>query len=172
MVSGRRSSGMTPDRCEAVTIREAGASDAAAWLDMRDALWPDAGRLDLEREVARHFASHAPALCVFLAEDAEGRPLGMLELSLRSCADGCVSMPVPYVEGWYVVPATRRHGVSRALIRAAVAWAREHRYTELASDTQLWNEDSARAHHALGFEEVERAIHFRLAVDRIPSDGP
>jgi aminoglycoside 6'-N-acetyltransferase I len=148
-----------------VTIREAAAPDAAAWLEMRDALWPDAGRADLEREITEHFASGAPALRVFVADDAEGRPVGMLEMSLRSCADGCVSMPVPYVEGWYVVPAMRRRGVGGALIRAAAAWARDHGYTELASDTQLWNEDSARAHRALGFEEVERAIHFRLVVE-------
>ena len=147
-----------------VMTREARAPDAPAWLEMRDALWPDAGREDLEREIAEHFASGAPALRVFIAEDGQSRPVGMLEMSLRSCADGCVSMPVPYVEGWYVVPAMRRRGVGRALIRAAAAWAREHGYTEVASDTQLWNEDSARAHRAIGFEEVERAIHFRLRV--------
>lgn len=44
---------------------------------------------------------------------------------------------------------------------AAEDWAREHGYSELASDTLLENRASEGAHRALGFEEVERAIHFR-----------
>lgn len=157
---------MMPDRREAdVTIREARASDADAWLEMRAALWPDADRAELESEVVSHFASDALGLRVFIADDVDGRQVGMLEMSLRSVAEGCIGTPVPYVEGWYVVPERRRGGVGRALMRAVIDWAREHGYTEIGSDTQLWNEDSRRAHCALGFEEVERAIHFRVAVD-------
>jgi aminoglycoside 6'-N-acetyltransferase I len=85
----------------------------------------------------------------------------MIELSLRTFADGCRSMPVPYVEGWYVVPEARRRGIGRALVAAAERWARDLGHTEMASDALLGNLESERAHLALGFEEVERAIRFR-----------
>jgi aminoglycoside 6'-N-acetyltransferase I len=145
--------------------RQANPGDAAAWLRMRAALWPDASRVELETEVAQHFAGSVPSLWVFICEDSGARPIGMLELSLRSCAEGCSSSPIPYVEGWYTEPQMRRRGVGRALMHAAECWARERGYSELASDTQLSNEDGARAHLGLGFEEVERAIHYRRTLD-------
>ena len=58
----------------------------------------------------------------------------------------------------------RGSGVGRALIAAAEQWARDRQYTELASDALLDNTGSYAAHRALGFEEVERAIHFRKAL--------
>jgi aminoglycoside 6'-N-acetyltransferase I len=98
---------------------------------------------------------------VFLAEASSGEALGMLELSLRSVAAGCCITPVPYVEGWYVVPVARCRGVGRDLMAAAETWARERGYMEVASDAVIDNLVSERAHLALGFAEVERAIHFR-----------
>jgi aminoglycoside 6'-N-acetyltransferase I len=94
-----------------------------------------------------------------LARGPSGEPLGMLELSLRSVAEGCRATPVPYVEGWYVVPEARRRGMGRELMMAAETWARERGYTEIASDALVDNFEPERAHLALGFEEVERAIH-------------
>lgn len=144
-----------------MTTRLADPGDAAAWLRMRAALWPEAPQTELEIEVAQHFATIAPSLWVFICEDSDARPVGILELSLRSCAGGCSSSPIPHVEGWYTEPEMRSRGVGRALMRAAECCARERGYRELASDTQLSNEDGARAHLGLGFEEVERAIHYR-----------
>jgi aminoglycoside 6'-N-acetyltransferase I len=85
----------------------------------------------------------------------------MLELSLRSVAEGCRTTPVPYVEGWYVVPEARRGGMGRELMAAAETWAGERGYTEIASAALIDNLLSERAHRALGFLEVERTIHFR-----------
>ncbi len=148
-----------------MTVRPVRPEDAEAWLRMRIALWNDAEPEELESEVTAHFAAAEPAPRVFICEDETGQPAGMLELALRSVAEGCAGSPVPYVEAWYVVPDMRRRGAGAALIRAARAWARANGYRELASYTQVSNEVSARAHLALGFEEVERAIHFRLALD-------
>jgi aminoglycoside 6'-N-acetyltransferase I len=95
-----------------------------------------------------------------LAEN-DGAIVGMLELSLRPYADGCESSPVPFIEAWYVGPEARRRGVGGSLVRAAEQWALENGYREMASDALLDNTESERAHKAVGFEEVERAIRFR-----------
>jgi aminoglycoside 6'-N-acetyltransferase I len=134
---------------------------------MRAKLWPQADAAELERE-ANDFAAgtNVPTIdAVFIAE-RNGRAIGFLELSLREFSDGCDSMPVPYVEGWYVEPDARGIGVGRALMQAAEAWSIERGFTELASDTEIENEASLRAHERCGFEETERLIklHKRLSV--------
>jgi aminoglycoside 6'-N-acetyltransferase I len=142
-------------------IRLIGPDDVATWCTMRHALWPDAAEPDLIREAQAYFDGASSLQAVFLGETASGEPLGMLELSLRSVAEGCRTTPVPYVEGWYVVPEARRGGMGRRLMAAAEQWARERGYAEIASDAVIDNHVSERAHLALGFAEVERAIHFR-----------
>jgi aminoglycoside 6'-N-acetyltransferase I len=149
-----------------LSVRSIAKADAEAWFAMRMALWPDSNEAQLRREVGRYFVAHGEPLLphrVFVAE-RRGAVVGMLELSLRPYADGCGSSPVPFIEGWYVEPGARRSGVGRALVKAAERWALENGYTEMASDALLENTDSERAHKALGFHEVERAIHFRKAL--------
>lgn len=131
---------------------------------MRSALWPDdAG--DHVKEIARYFSGQRKdPQEVLLACSASGAPLGFIELSIRSYAEGCTSDRVAFVEGWYVDPEHRRRGVGAALIRAAEEWGRVNRCTELGSDTQLSNQSSIDAHKALGFEEVERLVAFRKSL--------
>lgn len=151
-----------------MNVRAATKADADAWLAMRAALWPDADAEDLRLEVARYFVARGEPLLphqVFVAE-RDGAIVGMLELSLRLYADGCNSSPVPFVEGWYVAETARRGGVGGALVRAAEQWALDNGYREMASDALLENTGSERAHKALGFEEVERAIRFRKELRR------
>ena len=131
---------------------------------MRAALWPDADADELKAEAVAHFTSPRLLERVFMCEDDGGAPIGMLELSLRSHADGCLSSPVPYVEGWYVVEGRRGIGVGRALMVAAETWSRANGYSELASDCLLTNDESYAAHRALGFEEIDRNITFRKAL--------
>jgi aminoglycoside 6'-N-acetyltransferase I len=142
-------------------VRRVRAADAQPWLEMRNRLWPQAERADLGDEIDRHFAGDPPLDHVFVYEEAGGTLSGMLELSLRSHADGCASSPVPFIEAWFVHERARRRGVGTALVRAAEYWALAHGFTEIASDTQIGNERSIRAHKALGFDEVERAVYFR-----------
>jgi aminoglycoside 6'-N-acetyltransferase I len=148
-------------------IRLATIEDADAWRAMRMALWPDAEPDELRVDVAAFFAEEVePALLhrVLVAEAEDGGLVGMLELSLRPYADGCASSPVPFIEGWYVAVEMRRRGIGGALVRAAEEWAIAHGYTEMASDALLENHISERAHAALGFEVVERAIRFRKSL--------
>jgi aminoglycoside 6'-N-acetyltransferase I len=145
-----------------IDIREARASDRDAWLRMRDALWP--GSLaDHAIETQRYFGRDARPPLTFIAE-LDGRAVGFLELELRTYAPGCASSPVPFIEGWFVEPAHQRRGIGRALVRAAEAWALEHGYDEIASDTEIENATGLAAHLALGFEETDRVISFRRAL--------
>src|SRR5260221_10595408 len=71
------------------------------------------------------------------------------------------SRPVGYVEGWFVAQEYRRQGVGAKLLAAAEDWARSHGCVEMASDTWIDNDVSQRAHEALGFEVVDRFVHYR-----------
>ncbi len=99
---------------------------------------------------------------IVVALDAHEAPIGFLQLGLRSHADGCdTSRPVGFVEGWFVRAESRGLGIGRALVRAAQEWCRARGCLELASDALLDNADSLRAHGAVGFEVVDRCVHFR-----------
>lgn len=131
---------------------------------MRAALWPDESMADLARQTDAFLNGAGPETsalsAVFVSESAPGRLVGFVELFVRNYAEGCTGA-APYVEGWYVDPTLRGRGVGRVLMGAAEAWARGRGFVELASDTPVQNTGSQKAHRALGFEEVERIVHFR-----------
>ena len=145
-------------------IRSVKAEDRAEWLRLLAGLYPHHPGSEHIPSIDAFFsgATHEELLPaeVFVCERSSGGLCGFLELSVRNYAEGC-SGPVPHVESWYVDPDARGHGIGRLLMAAAEQWAKEHGYRELASDAELDNSSSQSAHEALGFEEVERAVHFR-----------
>lgn len=146
-------------------VRPAAAADREAWLRLRAALWPDGSVAEHARETAAFLDGRArEPLAVLLAIDAGGRAVGLAELSIRPCAEGCRTDRVAYLEGWYVEPDARRRGVGRALITAAENWARAQGCTEFASDAHAANRVSAEAHRAVGFEEAGLIRCFRKAL--------
>jgi aminoglycoside 6'-N-acetyltransferase I len=146
-----------------MVIRPSEARDADAWAKMRARLWPDEDAHGMLREARAFVAGSKVATldAVFLAEGGDAKPVGFIELAVRAFSDGCDSMPVPHVEGWYVEPGERGHGVGRALIRAAEEWSRARGFTELASDSEFDDDAAQRAHASCGFEEVDRLVKFR-----------
>lgn len=142
--------------------------DAPAWLQMREALWPDESGSHAT-EIDQFFAGKlAMPLAVLIAVDDSRRTVGFAELSIRNYAEDCVTDRVAYLEGWYVVPEARRRGVGRALVAAAEEWARSQGCIEFASDALLENEASAAAHRALGFEETVQIRCFRKQLEPKP----
>ena len=144
-----------------VHVRTYEARDAAEWLRMRLALWPEEV-VASEQGMAEWLALGDTV--VLVAERGDGRLAGFAEVGTRPYADGCETSPVAYLEGWYVDEDVRRRGVGAALVAAAEHWARERGLRELASDALLDNVTSHGAHEAVGFTEVERAVRYRKAL--------
>jgi len=130
-----------------------------AWLEMRQALWPDAELEELGAEQVEILAEPEQN-GVFMAALPSGEPTGFIEVSLRHWAEGCSTHPVGYIEGWFVREAYRRNGIGGRLIAAAEDWAREQGCSEMGSDAEIWNEVSLQAHQALGYQEANRLVTF------------
>ena len=128
---------------------------------MRAALYGDDP--SLKPEIEDYFVGTSPIRAVYIA-DENGTPVGFMELGTRPYAEGCLTSPVAYVEGLFVMPERRLQGVARLLIAEAETWARAQGLTELASDALIDNEGSIAMHKALGFAEVERIVCLRKSL--------
>jgi aminoglycoside 6'-N-acetyltransferase I len=141
-----------------LTIRRGHAGDIFEWLRMRILLWPHLTPDDAQFDMDDMLAD--PEQALFVAARSDGCLGGFLEASTRKFADGCETSPVGYIEGWFVDEDLRGHGIGAALIRAAEEWARGTGCEEMASDTWLDNDASIAAHKRLGYQEMERLVHF------------
>lgn len=155
------------DPVDDVQIRPAERSDLAQLAPLLAALWPESPVEEHANELGMLLGGKASSvltmpLTILVAEASDKRLVGFLEVDLRSHADGCnPAQPVGYVEGWYVVEDYRERGVGRKLLARAEDWARSHNCIEMASDALIDNHLSQRVHEALGYEVVDRCVHYR-----------
>lgn len=151
-----------------VEVRFANGTDCDQIAAMCALLWPDGSFEEHRREVAEKLVREAGSglpMAIFVAERRDGSLCGFVEAGLRSHADGCdARQPVGFLEGWFVEESARGRGVGGALVAAAEAWAREQGCAEMASDTWIGEEASQRAHEALGYEVVDRCVHYRKSL--------
>lgn len=144
-------------------IRPVEAADAAEWLRMRLALWPDDPEKEAAEMAAFLAAAPRPVLpechAVFVCPRPGGGLCGLVEVSIHDSAPGCETNRIGYLEAWYVDPDWRGRGIGRALAEQAETWARAEGCREMASDTTPDYPLSPAAHAALGYAEVVR--HFR-----------
>ena len=165
MANGLHTDTMVP--VESIHIRPAHLSDLGQLASLCEALWPKSSAEEHAQELRLILGGKAASvltmpLIIFVAEANDGTLAGFLEVDLRSHADGCnPSRPVGYIEGWYVTEDHRQFGVGRKLLAKAEEWARSHNCVEMASDALIENEISQRAHEALGYEVVDRCVHYR-----------
>ena len=152
-----------------VTIRQAEISDQHELAAMCELLWPDASREEHRRELEPILCSGRYGtlpMAILVSHDNDERLTGFIEIGLRSHADGCdTAHSVGFVEGWFVHESFRKQGIGAALMRAAEVWSRKQGCREIASDTWIDDERSIDAHQALGFEVVDRCVHFRKSLE-------
>jgi len=145
-----------------VNIAVAVPEDAPDWIAMRSALWPGGGDSGTHADDINRLLADAGDTVNLIARDGTGQAVGFAEASLRrDYVNGCKTKPVAFLEGIYVVPEARGHGVARALVAAVEDWARARGVSELGSDAAPSNLASLQMHAALGFEETERVVFFR-----------
>ena len=149
--------------------RSAITADRDALAAMRALLWPESPleehAQELEAQLNGESAAGLLPVATFVSCGEDGSLTGFIEVGLRSHADGCdPARPVGFVEGWFVHENLRNRGIGAALMRSAEDWARAQGCREMASDTWIDHDLSQRAHQALGFEIVDRCVHFRKAL--------
>lgn len=148
-------------------IITAGEAHRAAWTALRVALWPEGSPEEHDADIVEFIAEMAQGrgqVC-FLAMRG-GEAVGFAEAAIRhDYVNGCETSPVAFLEGIYVVPSSRRAGVAGTLLAAVEAWGRGKGCSELGSDAELTNVQSHAFHRGLGFEETERVVYFRKAIE-------
>jgi aminoglycoside 6'-N-acetyltransferase I len=143
-------------------VERATASHLDGWAVLRAQLWPRQSVSEHRDDAAAWMAEN---VCFIAMAGSE--PIGFAEVALRSdYVAGCSTSPVAFLEGIYVVEPWRRRGVARQLCLAAEQWALAQGCSEFASDADIANLTSHRAHTALGFAEVERVVFFRKPLER------
>ena len=142
-------------------IHEATSEDFERWQILRRKLWDDVTEEE-NREFFQDFLQNHEKLLVVVAETNHSDLAGFLEAGIRQdYVEGCETERVGYIEGWFVEEPFRRQNVGRKLVEFAENWARQQGCEEMASDCDLGNDVSLKAHVQIGYEEMSRSIHFK-----------
>jgi len=147
-------------KAEKVQIRPVQPEDRDQWAHLRRALFPDFDPPEIDEFFKTGRFDGFEHCAVFVAETEDGALVGFAEASARPYAEGCATTPVAYLEAWYVAPNVRAAGVGAKLVSAVEDWGRAKGYAEIASDADINNHVSHKAHAALGFVETDRIVCF------------
>ena len=130
------------------------------WAALCAQLWPEDGEDNPEIWVKEWGNKGLPNEFLYYHNNEAA---AFVSLSLRQdYVEGTGSSPVGYLEGIYVKPNYRKHGIAKALVEFAKNWAAEQGCTEFASDCELHNEASRLFHMQVGFEEANRLVCFTM----------
>lgn len=139
-------------------IKEATLEQASAAAHLALLLWPGNDLQEFVQNMEDVITNQNST--IFLAFNDE-EPMGFAQCQLRfDYVEGTHSTPVGYLEGLYVVEASRRQHFAQQLVQACEHWAKAKGCTEFASDCELSNKDSLNVHLKLGFTEANRIVCF------------
>jgi aminoglycoside 6'-N-acetyltransferase I len=141
-------------------VRPVKERDINEWFRLRKLLWDESSDEEHKTEMLDIY-EHSDSQLVLVAETDNGNLIGFLEASIRPFVEDCHTDHVGYLEGWFVEEEYRRYGVGRRLVRSAENWARSKGCTEMASDSEIGNDLSLKAHLNLGYDETSRLVHLR-----------
>lgn len=141
-------------------VRKLDEKDFSGWFRLRKMLWDESNDDEHRAEMLDIF-EHNETQLVLVAEMPDGKLIAFLEASIRPFVEDCETDAVGYLEGWFVEPEFRQTGIGKTLVAAAENWARSRGCTEMASDSEIGNDLSLKAHQSLGYEETSRLVHLR-----------
>ena len=149
----------TPADAEALAVLgRAVGSEAEGWL-ITDRNWRSPSD---ERRYLKSLRRY-PHAAVFVAE-ADGQVVGRLSVA----RDQHPASPHVADLGLMVAADQRGRGIGRALLVAAVDWAREIGVTKLELHVFPWNEPAIRLYERFGFErEGVRRGHYRRGGEEV-----
>jgi RimJ/RimL family protein N-acetyltransferase len=146
-----------PGDAEALTrLAEAVSAEPEAWLISAGGEWRSVGEERRYLKAVRRY----PHAAVYVAERSDGTIVGRLSLARDTHpASGHVADL-----GLMVSIDARRRGVGRALLGAAVDWARASGVSKIELHVFPWNEPAIKLYERFGFErEGFRKGHYRRA---------
>lgn len=143
-----------------ITVRKLEERDFSGWFRLRKMLWDESSNEEHRDEMLDIF-EHDETQLVLVAEKSGGNLIAFLEASIRPFVEDCETDAVGYLEGWFVEPEFRQTGIGAKLVAAAENWARSKGCREMASDSEIGNDLSLKAHQSLGYEETSRLVHLR-----------
>ena len=136
--------------------------DFPEWRVMRKALYYGSEDEFLDQEMET-IIKHGNCSC-FCIQNVNAETIGLVELSERNVVDGCLSSPVAYLEGLYLKPEYQGKGLGRKAMKLIITLCRDKGFSELATDTNFENLRARAFYKALGFEELENIVGFRIDV--------
>ena len=135
-------------------LADAVSSEPEGWLISIAGEWRSAAD---ERRYLKALRRY-PHAAVFVAEEGNGVIVGRLSVGRDPHPSSAHVADV----GLMVAMAARRQGVGRALLEAAIAWARTAGVRKLELHVFPWNEAGIALYEAVGFErEGYRKAHYR-----------
>jgi RimJ/RimL family protein N-acetyltransferase len=146
-----------PEDAEQLTrLAEAVSAEPEAWLISADGEWRSIGDERRYLKAVRRYAHAA----VIVAERSDGAIVGRLSVARDQHPASAHVADL----GLMVAKGARRQGVGRALLEAAVDWARSADVRKLELHVFPWNEPAIQLYEQFGFErEGYRKGHYRRA---------
>lgn len=141
-------------------IRRLKEKDLSEWFRLRKLLWDESTDDEHKAEMVDIY-EHTDLQLVLVAETKEESIVGFLEASIRPFVEDCHTDHVGYLEGWFVEPRYRHHGIGGKLVEQAEKWAHSKGCEEMASDSEIDNDSSIAVHQKLGYTETSRLVHWR-----------
>jgi GNAT superfamily N-acetyltransferase len=149
----------------AYVVRQATSTDLPALTTLREARGVTRGRSsgdgdDLGERLRRWWERQSGLRVAWLATEGE-RPVGMVNLAVfeRMPRQGVPDARWAYLANLWVEPDRRRQGVARALVTAAVEWARAEGMERVVLNP---SEVSRPLYEALGFRPADDLVRLDL----------